>query len=300
MLGGEQRSVSGLGIVYEGLGAKDGTGVDGSGIDELRKKGNMLLRELVGGLVFGGYFRVGMMNYPYVSLVIPCYNEGARLLALWRGITDFAAQWPGRFDVVLVDDGSTEDDLKGLATMVGYTAIADRIDIIRQANTGKGGALKTGVLNAKGDYILTLDADMAAEPTQLLDWWASRAGFFEREIFIGSRELPQSEVIDSVQRRQVGRVFNRMIRWMTGLPYRDTQCGFKLYSRGVAVELFSALQTMGWAHDVEILLRANRAGYAIVQMPLRWTAVAGSKINVWRDSWVMFGELIRIVMMGIR
>ena len=239
------------------------------------------------------------MNYPYVSLVIPCYNEGARLGRLWQGLTAFAAQWPGRFDVVLVDDGSTEGDLREIEGMPGYMAMADKIQLIRQKNTGKGGALKCGVMVAQGDYILTLDADMAAEPIELVRWWERRSGFFEREIFIGSRELPQSEVQDSYVRRVVGRIFNGLIRLMTGLPYKDTQCGFKLYPRGLAVTLFSALRTMGWAHDVELLLRANRAGYAIVQMPLRWTAVEGSKISVMRDSVVMFKEVIRIVLMRI-
>jgi glycosyltransferase involved in cell wall biosynthesis len=241
-----------------------------------------------------------MMNVPYVTLVIPCYNEGPRLPRLWQGLVDFALLWPGRFDVVLVDDGSTDGGLTALSSLAGYADLADRIVCIRQENTGKGGALKAGVLAAKGDYILTLDADMAAAPTELLRWWELRDGFFSKEIFIGSRELPQSEVRDSFQRQQVGRMFNRLIRLMTGLPYRDTQCGFKLYPKGVAVELFSALRTMGWAHDVELLLRANRAGCAIVQMPLRWQAVEGSKISVWRDSWVMLLELIRIVTMRIR
>lgn len=259
----------------------------------------MLGGELLGGRLIGDYFRKTMMNYPYVSLIIPCYNEGARLGRLWQGISLFAAQWPGQFEVILVDDGSTEGDLNDLQGMMGYMELADKIRIIRQENTGKGGALKRGVLVAQGDYILTLDADMAAEPTELMAWWVQRAGFFEREIFIGSREMPQSIVHDSYTRRVVGRIFNGLIRLMTGLPYRDTQCGFKLYPKGVAVELFSALRTMGWAHDVELLLRANRAGYAIVQMPLRWTAVEGSKISVWRDSVVMFTELIRIVLMRI-
>jgi hypothetical protein len=86
---------------------------------------------------------------------------------------------------------------------------------------------------------------------------------------------------------------------MTGMPYKDTQCGFKLYSREVARVLFEPLKTMGWAHDVEILLRANKMGYAVIQMPLRWRAVEGSKIRVLRDGVVMFNELIRIVLMRI-
>lgn len=240
-----------------------------------------------------------MLNYPYVSLVIPCYNEGPRLGLLWQGLCAFSEQWPGDFEVVLVDDGSTDGGLVSLGSMEGYAGLADRIRVIQQVNTGKGGALRTGVMAAKGDFVLTLDADMAAAPTELLHWLDLRKAFYTKEILIGSREMPNSDVLDSRQRQVVGRIFNRLIRLMTGMPYKDTQCGFKLYSREVARVLFEPLKTMGWAHDVEILLRANKMGYAVIQMPLRWRAVEGSKIRVLRDGVVMFNELIRIVLLRI-
>jgi len=237
------------------------------------------------------------MSYPFVSLVIPCFNEAGRLVLLLQGLEEFAAAWPAEWEAIVVDDGSTDDTAAKLNTALQGHALEKQIRILNQANAGKGAALKTGVEAALGEFILTLDADMATRPAELLHWWEKRKGFYPREILIGSRELPQSDVLDLGYRRFIGHVFNRVIRIATGLPIRDTQCGFKLYDAAAAKALFAALRTPGWAHDVELLKRANRAGYAIVEMPIRWRAIEGSKIRVLRDSWAMFVEVLRIGMM---
>jgi dolichyl-phosphate beta-glucosyltransferase len=95
-------------------------------------------------------------------------------------------------------------------------------------------------------------------------------------------------------RKFVGNIFNFIIRNMVGLRISDTQCGFKLYPKEAAKQLFAKLQTMGWAHDVELLKRANLLGYAIIEMPITWNAIEGSKINVLSDSWNMFWEVVKI------
>ncbi|MGI9192885.1 MAG: glycosyltransferase [Chitinophagaceae bacterium] len=240
-----------------------------------------------------------MSSYPFISLVIPCFNERSRWARLQEGVMAFSACWPGQFELILVDDGSTDGGLMDWENPAAWGEIPFSVKVIKQANTGKGGALKLGVLAASGEFVLTLDADMAALPSELL-WWLERRGrFYEKEILIGSREMNDSVVDDSFKRQFVGRVFNRLIRWMTGMPYKDTQCGFKLYPMSVAKLLFEQLQTPGWAHDIELLLRANRMGIAVIQMPIHWKAVAGSKISVLRDSLVMLKELLRIVWMRI-
>ena len=240
-----------------------------------------------------------MPVFPAISLVIPCFNEAERLAGMVQALVEFTQKWPAETEIIIVDDGSTDDWEVKLQAFPAMATIREHVQILRQANTGKGGALKYGVSVAKHPFILTLDADMAASPLDLFRWIDLRHGFSTKEILIGSRELPGSKVIDSPKRRFVGRVFNRIIRIITGLPYRDTQCGFKLYPASAAKSIFAALQTPGWAHDVEILLRANRAGYAVVQMPLTWKAVDGSKIDVQRDSLRMLKELIRIKKMSI-
>jgi len=239
------------------------------------------------------------MTFPFISLVIPCYNESARIGLLFDGIAEFAQQWPGRFECILVDDGSTDQTALLIQAHPFFLAHQEDIKLLQQANTGKGGALQNGVLAARGEHVLTLDADMAARPVELLNWLEKRRQFYPREILIGSRELQQSKVADLGYRKLVGNIFNILIRLITGLKIQDTQCGFKLYGREAAHALFGALQTKGWAHDVEILKRANRQGLAIVEMPLTWRAIEGSKIRVLSDSWTMFWDVVRIARLNL-
>ena len=234
------------------------------------------------------------MESPFLSLVIPCYNEANRIDLLMRGLDEFKQQWDTTFEILLVDDGSTDQTMEKLKQHASYTLLAPYIRIISQSNTGKGGALQHGVSMASGEYILTLDADMATKPIELIQWRAKRKAFYPREILIGSRELNNSNVHDLGYRKFVGNIFNLIIRTIVGLRISDTQCGFKLYPKEAAKQLFASLQTMGWAHDVELLKRANLLGYAIIEMPITWNAIEGSKINVLADSWSMFWEVVKI------
>lgn len=236
------------------------------------------------------------MPHPSVSLVIPMYNESSRVDLLFRGIDEFAQAWQGPFEVILVNDGSQDDTGDRVIGHPSFQAMqgAGRLILLNQANTGKGGALKHGVMQAKSAFILTLDADMATRPVELLRWLERRQAFRENEILIGSRELTSSVIQSSNVRRRIGNIFNWIIRVRTGIPFLDTQCGFKLYPSEAAKRLFGALQTYGWSHDLELLLRAIDAGYHIVEMPVHWEQVAGSKINMITDSWKMFWEVMRI------
>ena len=234
------------------------------------------------------------MESPFLSLVIPCYNEANRIDLLMRGLDEFKQQWDTTFEILLVDDGSTDQTMEKVKQHASYPLLASYIKILSQSNTGKGGALQHGVSMASGEYILTLDADMATKPIELIQWRAKRKAFYPREILIGSRELNNSNVHDLGYRKFVGNIFNLIIRTIVGLRISDTQCGFKLYPKEAAKQLFASLQTMGWAHDVELLKRANLLGYAIIEMPITWNAIEGSKINVLADSWSMFWEVVKI------
>lgn len=232
------------------------------------------------------------MHQPFVSLVIPCYNERDRVQLMMEALHDFIQQWQGPCEVIIVDDGSVDGTEEVIRSNPLFNS--DHMQFIRQNNTGKGGALKLGVSRAQGDYILTLDADMAASPLELIAWLKEKSAFNKNEILIGSREKNKLNVQDKAHRKFIGHVFNRLIRTMTGLTQLDTQCGFKLYANEVAQQLFKPLQTLGWAHDVELLCRAQHLGYSIIEMPITWKAVEGSKIRIVRDSWRMFWELVRI------
>ena len=233
---------------------------------------------------------------PTISLIIPCYNESARIELMFNGMIDFTKQWESDYEIIIVDDGSDDGTNEKIKQHIHfqYFQSQQRITLLTQENKGKGGALKYGVQHAKNDFVLTLDADMATMPSELLIWYAQRKIFTNKEILIGSRELKNSKVDDSLMRHVVGNIFNFIITQTLHLNIKDTQCGFKLYPKQIAKEIFAALQIVGWSHDVELLLRANQLGYAITEMPVTWRAVEGSKIKVLRDGWNMFWELRKI------
>lgn len=234
------------------------------------------------------------MQKPSVSLVIPCFNEVERVSLMMHGIQQFIEHWNGEFEILVINDGSND----GCDILIQNHPIAkkltDKFKIINQENLGKGAALKNGVEQAKHDFILTIDADMATSPLELISWFESSNGFNSTQIWIASRELKDSRIQEVPYRKLIGNIFNFFIRKITGLQFHDTQCGFKLYPQVIAKELFRDLQIVGWSHDVEILLRAKIKGIVILEKPITWNAVAGSKIRVVQDSWNMFFELLRI------
>jgi dolichyl-phosphate beta-glucosyltransferase len=211
------------------------------------------------------------MPLPLVSLVIPCFNEAERLPQLYEGLKYFIAGWGGNFEVIIINDGSDDDTLNLLQQeSIIVNLISDnKCILINQNNLGKGGALQKGVAIAKGTYILTLDADMSTDPLTLLDWLAlDRKLFVENKVLIASRALPESKLILISDRREKGKIFNKIIRTITDLPFKDTQCGFKLYPSSVAKEIFVALNTKGWAHDIELLLRLKKMKISVNEMPI--------------------------------
>lgn len=220
-----------------------------------------------------------------ISLVVPCYNESQRVPLLLQGLQQFDQKWGAAYEVIVVDDGSQDDTVALLHEKLTGLKHADRMEIVELSeNKGKGEALKAGVAVATGDFVLTLDADMATHPL-LLQQWLKRLGsdrFDQQTIYIGSREHPDSKV-DGRGRRAAGLLFNFVTQMMTSLTVRDTQCGFKLYPAAIAKSLFAGMQLKGWAHDVELLYKAQFHGITIQDMPVQWKHVDESKVNVLAD-----------------
>jgi glycosyltransferase involved in cell wall biosynthesis len=233
-------------------------------------------------------------SLPRLSLIIPCYNEATRVDLMYSGLAAFIKEWNTFLEIIIVDDGSSDSTAEVLQHHPVYLAHADCIRILHQENTGKGGALKYGCLLAKGDFVLTLDADMATHPKELLNWLATENNFNAHTIYIGSREHVQSTIFQRSNRKTVGHIFNYIVKLLTPLSIKDTQCGFKLYPVKWASTIFKDLQTNGWAHDVEILYKAHLFGLQIKEMPIEWHAIEGSKINVFTDGAKMFFEVLRI------
>ena len=233
-----------------------------------------------------------------LSLVIPCYNESKRAAKMLKTLKNFERKWEYDLEVVLVDDGSKDDTVKIIEnTFSDAFSSKTSFEFLQLSeNQGKGGALKAGVEKAKGDFVLTLDADMATDPSELFKWLRSLPGktFRDDQILIGSREHEKSSIKGQFLRRFAGLIFNFIIQLFTNLNIPDTQCGFKLYPASIAKRLFSILKTKGWAHDVELLYQAKFEGIEIKSMPVKWIHQEDSKISLLSDSIKMLFQTMGI------
>ena len=158
------------------------------------------------------------MQYPSVSLIIPCYNESIRVAKMIDGIKEFIATWHGLFEIIIIDDGSTDDTVSLIKNNLLYkNLLADnKIQLIQQTNTGKGGALQIGITAATLDFVLTVDADMAAHPVEIMNWRLQNKATFARDtICIASRTLAASKLILISNRRSSGKLFNTIVRIIT-------------------------------------------------------------------------------------
>lgn len=230
-----------------------------------------------------------------VSIVIPAYNEEKRLPGTLREIIKFITSKKIKAEIIVVDDGSRD------ATAAVVTGLKNRlIRLIKNPhNMGKGFSVKTGVENAKGDIILFTDADLSTPIKHLSEFILyHKEGY---EVVIASRDLVESKVMvpQSRFRELGGKIFNIMVRMVTGLPIHDTQCGFKSFTKKAAKLIFSKQTLPGFGFDVEILFIAHNNKISIKESAVEWYNAPGTKVSFLKDSIRMFAELFKIRMNGI-
>jgi dolichyl-phosphate beta-glucosyltransferase len=223
-----------------------------------------------------------------LSIIIPAYNEERRLPATLQAIASYLGSRSWEFvEVLVVNDGS-RDRTAAVARAAGTRVIEN------PGNRGKGFSVRHGMLKAEGDWLLFTDADLSA-PIEELDKLWRMAENENAEVAIGSRALDRSliGVRQPRAREFAGRIFNLVMRAVTGLPFHDTQCGFKLFQRAAALEIFRRQRLDGFGFDVEALYIAARRGYRVLEIPVRWNDVAGTTVSTARGL-AAFTDVLRV------
>ncbi len=229
-----------------------------------------------------------------ISIIIPAYNEEKRLPSTLARVRDYLAQTDWEFsEIVVVDDGSRD------ATVAAAEKAGVRV-LRNPGNRGKGYSVRHGMLEAKGEWSLFSDADLSS-PIEELDRLWGAAGRERAQVAIGSRAVDRSMVgvHQPWFRETMGRIFNLTMRMLTGLPFHDTQCGFKLFETSAASEIFRRQLLDGFGFDVEVLYIAGRLGYRTLEVPVRWNDVAGTKVSAWRGI-KAFWDPVKVRWNGIR
>ncbi len=229
---------------------------------------------------------------PSLSIIIPAYNEGARLGLSLPTIFDYLKAQAFDSEVIIVDDGSSDETAEIAAQhLINAGRISSRV-IKVNPNRGKGNAVYTGLLAAAAPVALFTDADLSTPITETpkLVLPIERG---EADLTFGSRALDRSliGVHQPWRREQGGRVFNLIVRFATGLPFWDTQCGFKAFRLSVCKPIIEAATIERFGFDVELLYVAHTAGLRLQEIPVRWDHNEGSKVEVMRDSLRMFNEV---------
>ena len=231
-----------------------------------------------------------MSSQPFLSVVIPAYNEEARIEDTLSTVTDYLRSQPFSWEVLVVDDGSTDST----AQLVEANIENDRrVQLIGVPHGGKGWAVKQGMLRARGQFRFLCDADLSM-PIEHLSRFLPPHGP-SSDVIVGSREVSGAHRIgEPLSRRLMGRIFNLMVRLLAAPGIRDTQCGFKCFKGQAAQELSSLQRLNGFGFDAEVLFLARRLDLSVAEVAIDWHYRSNSKVRPLRDPLRMVKELLSI------
>lgn len=228
---------------------------------------------------------------PSLSVVIPAYNEEERLPLALERVSHYLRRSHPSCEIIVVDDGSTDGTAQLVAEWQQKTPGLRLVSNGR--NRGKGYSVRHGMLEARGRVALFTDADLSAPIEEAAKLFAALES---ADVAIGSRDIDRSliEIHQSRMRELAGIIFNWIVRLFTGLPFHDTQCGFKAFAMPESRIIFQQQRIEDFGFDPEILFLARRHGLRIAEVPVRWAHDARTKVHVVRDSLRMFVDLILI------
>jgi len=245
------------------------------------------------------------MNY---SIVVPAYNEEDKITSTLTQIVNFMRNFTESFEVLIVNDGSSDNTA---SKVLEYSKDNPEVVLIDNPHKGKGYAVWTGVMKARGELIYMADADLSApiEDIKKFSNWVLEHGF---DVVIGSREgIGAKRVGEPFYRHVMGRVFNILVQAVAVPGISDSQCGFKMFTKKAAKDIFGRMQVYGantknvkgtyfGAWDVEVLYLARKLGYKIKQIPVTWVYVKSKKFNPVSNSAKMAFDVLKIRLNGIR
>jgi glycosyltransferase involved in cell wall biosynthesis len=230
-----------------------------------------------------------LTEYPKYSIVIPAFNESARIPATLESVVAAirANQWPA--EVIVVNDGSTDSTAR---LVRDFALRAPEVRLLENpGNRGKGYSVRAGILNALGDIVMFTDADLSAPMDEASRLFAAIAD--GADIAIGSRWLESGRQThrQPLYRQIFGRCFNAVCRMVMRLPFADTQCGFKAFTRSAAQTVFQLQTIERWGFDPEILFIAIKRGFRVVEVPVSWAHDERTRMSYLRDGLQMLKEL---------
>jgi dolichyl-phosphate beta-glucosyltransferase len=229
---------------------------------------------------------------PKYSLVIPAYNEEARLGDSLEKVLSYVHAQAWSAEIVVVNDGSRDKTAEIIRAFAAKDPIVRLVE--NPGNRGKGYSVRNGILNAGGEVLIFSDADLSSpieESSKLLN-----ALDESTDIAIGSRWLRAETQTERqpVHRQIFGRIFNVLLRLTLGLHFKDTQCGFKAFKRPAALAIFPLQKIERWGFDPEILFLARKLGFKVKEVPVLWGHSGGTRINPLVDGFRMFTEMLRV------
>jgi len=228
----------------------------------------------------------------FLSVIIPAYNEERRLPKTLEKIHEYLAKKDFDYEIIVVDDGSKDSTVR---IAEGFKAVEPKLRVVKNPqNMGKGYAVRNGMLNGRGKYLLFTDSDLST-PIEEFDRFLPRLlnGY---DVIIGSRALKDSniKVRQPMHRVIMGRGFNLLVRTLFWTDIKDTQCGFKCFSREAAQAVFPKQEVWGFGFDVEVLFIARKLGFKVLEFPVEWSDSPDTKVSALKDSVRMFLELLKI------
>lgn len=234
-----------------------------------------------------------MTRLPHVSIIVPVHNEQTRIReAVWKMIR-YGELHLGEYEILLVENGSTDETL-AIARELSNTYRP--VTALQVAGRSKAVAVRYGMLTARGEYRYMCDVDLSTPINELSRFLKYIRHHGTVDIVIGTREHPDSQVRTSFKRYMIGRIFSLMTQVLVPMQtkYRDTQCGFKLFNKRAAEDIFNRVEGISMAFDVEALYLAEQLEYVVAELPVIWDNDKDSRVRLVSDGWAMLNDLMKI------